>query len=64
MSWKQDAALFLWLLTGALFVSAVAVHWLLMDIVLADGKSQLVWRIWSPPALSLLIATGWTAFRR
>jgi hypothetical protein len=62
--WKQDTTFFLWLLTGALVVSAAAVHWVFIDIVLMDAKGQLAWRIWSPPALSLIVAIGWMVFRR
>ena len=61
---RREVSVFLWILTGALVVSAVAVHWFFMDIVGAEDRSQLAWRIWSPPALSFLIAIGWRIFRK
>ena len=50
----KDVEIFLWLLTAALFLSALGVHWVFMDIVPEDSRDSLVWRIWSPACAALL----------
>ena len=60
----KDVQLFLWLLTGALFLSALGVHWVFLDIVPADSRESLAWRIWSPPCVGLLLAVAWRSIRK